>query len=84
MTTNKRIHNLETATGGDVNDVTALKLLGHCPSCAAELRIGFAKHPHTGQMTKALLHAVPFCTYFVETDPAEVERDVECKRKKHD
>lgn len=73
---NKRVHDLDKAGAGDAGDVGG-DILGPCPSCGADLHVARAKNPHTGRVELALMHTVPFCTYYGETDPAAIERDVE-------
>ena len=79
----KRVHGLDAAGAGDVGGVTFDELVGPCPSCGADLHAGPAHNPHTGRVERALMHPVPFCTYYGETDPSEIERDVERKRKEN-
>ena len=83
MTTDKRLHGLAAAAAGDVGGVDADEILGPCPSCAAELRVGYVKNPSTGRVERALMHPVPFCTYYGETEPTTIEHDVEQKRKEN-
>ena len=83
MTTNKRVHGLEAAAAGEVGSVDADEILGPCPSCAAELRVGRVKNPSTGRVGRALMHPVPFCTYYGETDPASIEGDIERAQKEN-
>jgi hypothetical protein len=80
VTIEKRVHGLEAADAGDIGSIDDHEILGPCPSCEAELRVGHVKHPHTGRIVRALMHPVPFCTYYGETDPATIERDVERAR----
>ena len=77
-----RRHDLNAASGGDVGAVEDGDLLGPCPSCAAELRVGRALNPGTGRVERVIMHAVPFCTYFGETDPTAIERDVRRAKEK--
>ena len=77
----RRRHDLNAAGGGDVDVVDDGALLGPCPSCAAGLRVGRALNPSTGRVERVIMHAVPFCTYFGETDPAAIERDVQRSNK---
>jgi len=72
----KRKHSLSAAGAGDLGGVDGGDLLGPCPSCAAELRVGHAQNPHTGRVGRVIMHPVPFCTYYGETDPTTIERDV--------
>jgi hypothetical protein len=50
--------------------------LGACPSCGVELRVGDLLDPLSGRVAKSLLHPVPFCTYFGETDSSEIVTEV--------
>lgn len=77
----KRRHDLSAASGGDVGAVDDGDFLGPCPSCATELHVGRALNPGTGRVERVIMHAVPFCTYFGETDPVTIERDVHCALK---
>ena len=76
MSADKRKHGLSAAGAGDLGAVDDGDLLGPCPSCAAELRVSHAQNPHTGRVERVIIHPVPFCTYYGETDPATIERDV--------
>lgn len=76
---NKRIHGQEAAGAGDIGSVTGSEFLGPCPSCGAELRVACVKNPLTSRIARALLHPMPFCTYYGETDPTTVEHSI--KRK---
>ena len=70
--TNKRVHGIEKAGGGDVGTVEVGDVLGSCPGCGAELHVAEAQNPATGRMVRGLLHPLPFCTYYGETDPREI------------
>lgn len=79
----KRLHGLDAAGAGDVGGVEGGEVLGPCPSCGAELRDVHVKHPHTGRVARAISHPVPFCTYYGETHPDVIERDIERARKEN-
>lgn len=79
----RRVHGLEAAAAGDVGDVDVGDVLGPCPSCAAELRVCRAQNPSTGRVERAIVHPVPFCTYYGETDPEAIERDVARSREEN-
>ena len=72
----KRIHGLEAASGGDLGGVDDGMRIGPCPSCGAELRACLARDP-TGRVERALVHPVPFCSYFGETSSEEIVRAIE-------
>lgn len=72
----KRAHGLSAAGAGDLGSVDEGDLLGPCPSCAAELHVGYAHNPSTGRVERTIMHPVPFCTYYGETDPTTIMRDV--------
>ena len=74
MSSNKRIHGLEAAGAGDVGLVDDGELVGPCPGCGAELRAGRVRNPITRRVERALMHPMPFCTYYGETDPDAIER----------
>jgi hypothetical protein len=76
----KRVHGLEAAGAGDVGDVDGGEVLGPCPSCAADLLVVLVEHPRTGRVERAIIHPVPFCTYFGATDPVLIEREIERTR----
>jgi hypothetical protein len=76
VTRDRRPHGLEAAGGGDAGDVAAGDRLGSCPSCGAELRTTLARDPTTGRVERAILHPIPFCSYFGETDPTTIECDI--------
>ena len=77
----KRLHGFDKAGAGDAGAIDGGDVLGPCPSCAAELRAGLVKNPRSGRVERALMHPVPFCTYYGETDPAEIERAIERAQK---
>jgi hypothetical protein len=79
----KRIHDLSAAGAGDAGNIDNGEPLGPCPSCGAELIVALATHPQTGRVESALMHPVPFCTYYGETDPAAIARDVERAKKEN-
>ena len=79
----KRLHGLDAAGAGDAGGVALDELVGPCPSCGADLHAGAARNPQTGRVERALMHPVPFCTYYGETDPSQIERDVERARKEN-
>lgn len=76
-----RPHGLEAAGGGNVGGVMADEVVGPCPSCGAELLACRLKNPITGCIERALMHPVPFCTYYGETDTDTIERDVQRSQK---
>jgi hypothetical protein len=78
----KRVHGLSAIGAGDVGGVHG-ESIGPCPSCGAELHAGRALNPHTGRVERAMMHPVPFCTYYGETDPAAIERDIERSKKEN-
>jgi hypothetical protein len=55
-----------------VVEVPAGEVLGACPACSAELRVGDLLNPLSGCVERSLLHPVPFCTYFGETDSSKI------------
>jgi hypothetical protein len=75
------LHGLEAAGAGEVVTLDAGEPLGACPSCGAPLSVVHAEDPSTRRICRALLHPVPFCTYFGETDPSVIERAVQRARK---
>jgi hypothetical protein len=40
--TSKRVHGLDKAGGGDAGTIETEEVLGPCPSCGADLFIGYA------------------------------------------
>lgn len=76
MSEQKRVHGLAAAGAGDLGAVPDGEALGACPACGADLRICAAVNPRSGQLERAMQHPVPFCSYFGETDPAEIERAI--------
>jgi hypothetical protein len=74
--TSKRVHGLDKAGGGDAGTIETEEVLGPCPSCGADLFIGYAEDPRTKRVLRGLMHPVPFCTYYGETDPGEIERAI--------
>ena len=83
MSSDKRVHGLDKAGGGDARAIDSDEVLGPCPSCAADLCVGRVANPSTGRIERALMHPVPFCTYYGETDPAAIERDIACAQKEN-
>jgi hypothetical protein len=79
----KRVHGLDAAGGGDAGAVDSDEVLGPCPSCGTELYVGRVENPRTGRVERALMHPVPFCTYYGETDPHTIEGDVERAQKEN-
>lgn len=69
----KRVHESAAAGAGDAGSVDESAVLGPCPSCDAELSIGYANHPRTGRPARMIMHPMPFCTY---SDPTTIESDV--------
>jgi hypothetical protein len=84
MSDEKRVHGSSAAGAGDIGSVDDGDLLGPCPSCAADLRVGYASHPRTGRLARMITHPIPFCTYYGETDPTTIERDVHRAREKEE
>lgn len=76
-----RPHGYEAAGAGNVGGVMPDEVVGPCPSCGAELLACRLKNPVTGHIDRALLHPVPFCQYYGETDPVDIERDIERAQK---
>jgi len=72
----KRIYPASAASGGNIESLHSDAVLGPCPSCQATLRFGIAKDPQTEKLVRVLMHPIPFCGYFGETDPAEIVRRV--------
>ena len=72
----KRVHGLDKAGAGDAGAIDSEDVIGPCPSCGADLSAGRAQNPHTGRVERVLMHPVPFCTYYGETDPDAIERDI--------
>lgn len=77
---NERKHGPEAARAGDLGAVTTDEVLGPCPSCGAELHVGHAMDPRTQRTQRTMLHPMPFCSYFGETDAHEIEREIERER----
>lgn len=75
------LHGLDAAGAGDLGTVSNGESLGLCPSCSSELHVVYAENPHTGHVGRAITHPVPFCTYFGETDPSVIERDIQRGKK---
>jgi hypothetical protein len=75
------LHGLDAAGAGDLGVVSAGEVLGPCPSCGSELHVVYAEDPYTRQRCRAMTHPVPFCTYFGETDPFVIERDIQHAKK---
>lgn len=76
MPPSKRVHASSAAGAGNLGAIHDTASLGPCPSCGADLRIGTIKDPRTQRQAKGLLHPMPFCTYFGETDPGEIAEHI--------
>jgi hypothetical protein len=61
---------------GTPDEAPAGEVLGACPACRAELRVGDLLNPLSGLVERSLLHPAPFCTYFGETDSSEIVAEV--------
>lgn len=73
----KRVHGPAAAKAGSLDELVDLgEVIGRCPSCGADLHIGAVTDPRSGQPAHALLHQMPFCTYFGETGPNEILRAI--------
>lgn len=72
----KRIHGSDAAGAGELPPIPVGEALGPCPSCNAELCAVEAVNPNTGRPTRALVHPIPFCTYFGETTSEVIEQDI--------
>ena len=79
----KRVHGLDKAGAGDAGAVDSGDVLGPCPSCTADLSVGQVLNPRTGHVERALMHPVPFCTYYGETSPAAIERAIKSAQEKN-
>lgn len=75
--TRRRVHGSEAAGAGDLGSVQAGEVIGACPSCGAALLAGTTTNPASGRVERGLLHPMPFCSYFGETDADEIEREVD-------
>jgi hypothetical protein len=69
------------AGGGDAETIDGGEVIGPCPSCGADLSVALAKNPRTGRVERALMHPVPFCTYYGETHPDAIEHAIERVKK---
>lgn len=76
MSDGRRKHDISACGAGDAGVMPVGKVIGACPSCGAELSSVQMKDPRTGQVGRALAHPAPFCSYFGETDPATIEREI--------
>lgn len=76
----RRIHGTSAAGAGQLDDFVEGAVVGPCPSCAVELRVGTALNPATSRVERILLHLIPFCTYYGETSPEDIMRAIEERR----
>jgi hypothetical protein len=74
-----RVHGRDAAAGGDLGDVERGAVIGPCPGCGVEIVDGLIENPQTGRPQRVLLHAIPFCTYYGQTSPEDIELAI--KRK---
>lgn len=81
--TRKRVHGIDKAGAGDAGVIDVDQVLGPCPSCGADLIIGYAKDPRTKRVMRGLLHPILFCTYYGETDPSEIESAIDHAQKEN-
>jgi hypothetical protein len=72
----KRLHDESAAGGGFLGIYDEGARLGECPSCKADLHVGLIEHPVTGLSARVIIHPMPFCTYYAETDPDEIARAI--------
>ena len=72
----KRIHGDSAIGGGHIGYIDDKDFLGECPSCGAALTTALIAHPVTGREARVLVHPLPFCTYYADTDPSDIARDI--------
>lgn len=77
----QRMYGFEAAGAGEAELVSDDGVLGACPSCGAELHVGDALNPLSSRVERSLQHPIPFCSYFGETEPAEIEREIGRRRR---
>ena len=71
------VHGPEACGAGDLETtVTKQESAGPCPGCGSDLTRGTIDHPVTGRPADMLMHPMPFCDYFGETDAEQIERDL--------
>lgn len=52
-----------------------------CPSCGAACHAGYADHPDNGEKgAPMVMHAQPYCQYFLKTDVLKIVQDANAKR----
>ena len=76
----RRAHGSAAAGAGQLDDFVEGAVVGPCPSCGTELRVGAALNPASGRVERILTHPIPFCTYFGETSPEGIVRAIEERR----
>lgn len=61
---------------GETSEVHTGHAIGTC-KCGATLSIGTANDPlQRDKPTACLMHPMPFCAYYANTDPEQILRDV--------
>jgi hypothetical protein len=76
----RRVHGPAAAGAGQLDDFVEGAVVGPCPSCGTELRVGAALNPATSHVERILLHPIPFCTYYGESSPDDIVRAIEERR----
>jgi hypothetical protein len=73
-----RPHGVDACGAGDVDvDMQVAEELGPCPSCAEMLMTSYEPHPgFDGQMLPTVIHPIPFCDYFGQTEADQIVSDM--------
>ena len=77
-----RTHGNEAAGAGDLGQIddSSGDDIGPCPSCGATVRVTMLDDPRSGRQRRAILHPMPFCSYYGETAPDVMEEEIYRRR----
>lgn len=59
----------------ETSKVHSSHVIGSC-KCGALLSVGTASNPANGEPSTCLLHPMPYCAYYANTEPEQILRDV--------
>lgn len=72
----RAVHGVEACGAGDLGKTSLGMVIGKCPSCGKPISGGETVDPRTGLQTRFLSHPIPFCSYFGETEPERIMREM--------
>lgn len=72
-----RLHGVDACAAGDLVALSEADDLGPCPSCGAMIATSNESNPHNGgQIEPTVIHPIPFCAYFGQTDADAIVHDM--------